>query len=163
MGSAPSSVWIVHRITLRLLSVKPTGTPRYHHNAEAVFVRRIFGHLQTVKQKLSGYLQTCIIISGLQLYVFGGMLCSTMSVPLNLGLFEWLHPYAGGVTMLASALVSFFVTSGMKDVSNHTGRRIIKRQATKGVKSQAMLLFSFCCCLAGSKVPMPVAVQCLLV
>lgn len=46
-----------------------------------------------------------------ELYVFGGMLCSTMSVPLNLGLIDWLHPYAGGVSMLASALLSFFLTS----------------------------------------------------
>ena len=113
-------------MTLGLPSVKPIATPHYHHNTEAVCVRRTFGHLQTVKQKLPGYVQTCTMMSVLQLYVFGRMLCSTMSVPLNLGLFEWLHPYAGGVSMLASALISFFVTSGMEGVSNHTGRRIIK-------------------------------------
>ena len=40
------------------------------------------------------------------------MVCCTSAIPVLMGLFEVLHPYVGGASMLFSCFVSFVCSSG---------------------------------------------------
>jgi hypothetical protein len=52
-----------------------------------------------------------LLPSTLQIFLITNMVCCTSAIPVLLGLWDVLEPYYGGVSMLASCLISFICTS----------------------------------------------------